>query len=756
MPKLTPGAKTTELAPMVAQMRQTPWGRFTAAARYFISGVTPDVWMSPNQPVQPVAQQAFGRNRDYPVGYNLYWTPRGGELSSFAQLRALADNCDLVRLAIEKRKDQLAALPWTVTYVDETRADEGDPRLVQLRKLFQRPDRILGWSAWLRQVAEEMLVIDAATILPRKLNNGSVYGFEVIDGATIKPLIDDDGRMPMPPSPAYQQALHGMPAVDYRADELIYLPRNARAHKFYGFSPVEQIMMTVNVALRRSISQLQYFTEGNIPAMMATLPPEWQPGQIKDFQSYWDTVIEGEQGFKRKVRFVPGGTKSENLTQAPLKDEFDEWLARIVCFAFSLPPTAFIKQNNRATAATAQETAEEEGLQPLKEWVKELMDVQIQDFLGFDDIQFQWVEQEVVDQAQQATVLTTYQKTGVYTINQIRAKLGEDPIEGDGGDVYLIITPTGAVPLEQAIKPPEPPQLGDNPAKPGAEPPPAGAPKDDDLVAKRAPPHSHKPDDSPLTPDTAKVKDAFAVALGEVRDAVQAQIKGVTKAAGGDGGQPQPPKKGDDWWLALANDADLSGLSLAWDDYSDTLLAVTPQGARIEVAHLVATDPSLQAQATGAGFDMLDHQDPNAVEWARQHVAEMLSRNADGGKLVESTRDMIREAITTALESHDTDDAIADMLRDAYAFSEQRAELIARTEVGNALGAGSFIGAQAVGMEEKRWLLSNDEGVCPRCQANADEGWISIGQDFASGDKYPLAHPHCRCDAAYRRKPQED
>jgi hypothetical protein len=597
MPKLTPGAKTTDLAPMVAQMRQTPWGRFTAAARYFISGVTPDVWMSPNQPVQPVAQQALGRNRDYPVGYNLYWTPRGGELSSFAQLRALADNCDLVRLAIEKRKDQLAALPWTVTYVDETKADEGDPRLVQLRKLFQRPDRILGWSAWLRQVVEEMLVIDAATVLPRKLNSGVVYGFEVIDGATIKPLIDDDGRMPMPPSPAYQQALHGMPAVDYRSDELIYRPRNARAHKFYGFSPVEQILMTVNVALRRSISQLQYFTEGNIPAMMATLPPEWQPGQIKEFQAYWDTVIEGEQGFKRKVRFVPGGTKTENLTQAPLKDEFDEWLARIVCFAFSLPPTAFIKQNNRATAGTAQETAEEEGIQPLKEWVKELMDVQIQDFLGFDDIQFQWVEQEVVDQAQQATVLTTYQKTGIFTINQIRAKLGEDPIEGDGGDAYLIITPTGAVPLEQAIKPPEPPpQLGGDSGKPGGDPPASAvpAPKDGEPVAKRAPPHSHKPDDSPLTAPMVKVKDAFVVALSEARDAVQAQIKGVAKAAGGDGGQPQPPKKGDNWWLALADDVDLSGLSLAWDDYSDTLQAVTPSGARIEVARLVTADPSIQ------------------------------------------------------------------------------------------------------------------------------------------------------------------
>jgi len=29
------------------------------------------------------------------------------------------------------------------------------------------------------------------------------------------------------------------------------LPRNPRPHKAYGFSPVEQIVMTVNIALRR-------------------------------------------------------------------------------------------------------------------------------------------------------------------------------------------------------------------------------------------------------------------------------------------------------------------------------------------------------------------------------------------------------------------------------------------------------------------------------------------------------------------------
>ena len=78
-------------------------------------------------------------------------------------------------------------------------------------------------------------------------------------GATIKPLIGEDGRAPEAPDPAYQQILHGVPAADFSADELLYLPRNVRTHKLYGMSPVEQIALTVNIALRRDVATLDYY-----------------------------------------------------------------------------------------------------------------------------------------------------------------------------------------------------------------------------------------------------------------------------------------------------------------------------------------------------------------------------------------------------------------------------------------------------------------------------------------------------------------
>jgi hypothetical protein len=37
--------------------------------------------------------------------------------------------------------------------------------------------------------------------------------------------------VPEPPDPAYQQILKGIPAADFSAEELLYLPRNPRAHR---------------------------------------------------------------------------------------------------------------------------------------------------------------------------------------------------------------------------------------------------------------------------------------------------------------------------------------------------------------------------------------------------------------------------------------------------------------------------------------------------------------------------------------------
>ncbi len=169
------------------------------------------------------------------------------------------------------------------------------------------------------------------------------------------------------------------------------------------------------------------------------------PSRSASSRSGSNSILAGNTGSRTRLIWAPTGAKYQAFKEAPYKDEFDEWLARIVCYAFSLPPTAFTPQVNRATAQSAQETALEEGLAPLSGWVKRLVDSIIQDRMGHADLEFIWSDVRSTDPKDQASILDIYVKNGVYTLNEARDVLGLAPVEG--GDRPLFQTAPRPVPL---------------------------------------------------------------------------------------------------------------------------------------------------------------------------------------------------------------------------------------------------------------------------------------------------------------------
>ena len=428
--------------------------RVVSGVRYALTGKTPDAWFGPGTALPPAAQtEAQGRQFDYPVAINTRYTPRAEEAVSFGQLRQLADSLDVLRLAIETRKDQMCKLQWVVAPRD--RKAQPDDRCQQLTDFLLMPDRENDWQTWLRMLLEDQFVIDAATIYPRATRGGGVYSLDLMDGSMFKRIVNADGRTPVPPEAAYQQVLKGLPAVDYHRDELLYLPRNPRVHKLFGFSPVEQIVTTINIALRRQLSQLAYYTDGSTPDLIFSVPKEWNPDQVKRFKEYWDSLLSGNLQNRRGTMFVPDGAKPIDTKERALKDDFDEWIARIVCYAFSLPPTAFSKQTNRATAETAQEVALEEGLAPIMQWVASAMNRVIWRWFGYTDLEFKWQQDVELDPLVRAQIDQIYVAAKVVTPDEVRQdSLGKEPL-----------TPE----QQELLNPPPPPQLAGPDGKPGAE-----------------------------------------------------------------------------------------------------------------------------------------------------------------------------------------------------------------------------------------------------------------------------------------------
>jgi hypothetical protein len=409
------------------------FARLADATRYVITGVSPDTWFGPLQPLAPMAPpEVKGRQFDYPFGANLNYIPRAEDGISFGELRGLADALPLLRAVIETRKDQIAGQNYAVRA--RARADTPDvsKSIDAVSRFLIRPDRRHSFADWLRMLVEEMLVIDAATIYPRYARGGGLHSLDIIDGATIKPLIGEDGRAPEAPDPAYQQILKGVPAADFSADELIYLPRNVRSHRLYGMSPVEQIALTVNIALRRDAATLDYYRSGSSPDAFATLPKEWTADQIRSFQDYFDALMSGNLARRRMTKFMPADFKLIEARQPPLKDMYDEWLARIICYAFSVPASPFVTQVNRATSETLRMQATQEGLVPLKNWIKSALDRVIQECMNEPALEFVWVGDDAVDPLQQAQTLDILVTAGIKTREEARAELGLGPAGGKG------------------------------------------------------------------------------------------------------------------------------------------------------------------------------------------------------------------------------------------------------------------------------------------------------------------------------------
>lgn len=455
--------------------------RVVRGVSYMIRGAGSDSWMSPGQPIAPMAPpEVRGRQWDFPVSINLQTRVKGQEGITFEQLRAFADNFVLARLCCETRKDQLAKLDFGIQPrkgVHDSTRPKPDDRCSQIENFLRFPDRRHSWTTWLRMLVEDMLIIDAATVYPRKTVGGDLYSLDIIDGATIIPRIGIDGRAPLPPDAAYTQIIKGIPAVDYNSDEIHYMPRNPRANKLYGYGIIEQIVMTINIGLRKEISTLQYWTEGNIPEAICGVPLDWQPDQIKQFQEYWDSLLEGNTAARRHMKFVPGDLRLQFTREAQLKDEYDEWLARVVCYAFSVPPLPFVRQVNRATAQTSQEAALEEGLAPLMGWVKDVMDLIIAKDFGTPDLEFTWQDDRKLQPEQQSMIDINEVKNGIRSLDEVRADRGLDPY--GIGPMIIGVGPAGFVMIDDLKDPekraalmagPQPPM------PPGGDPALAGAP----------------------------------------------------------------------------------------------------------------------------------------------------------------------------------------------------------------------------------------------------------------------------------------
>ena len=404
MPTIPAGVQTKDLAVQASQTAMSalaggynpPAGQeekrnqsqkqlYTKWATYFQRPFGPNAPLVPRYGADQI--QATPRQAQYPVGVNIRYFPRGDYgLTPFDQLWNLASVYDIASMCIASRIETILGATWDFVAKDKKKQTDLEDEIEFAETFWEFPDRINDYASWISMFVWDMFAIDAPTIFPRQNRGGDLYSLDLVDGSMIKPLLDDRGR-----TLAYQQIVWGYPMSDYQrafssenkefptysTEELIYRPRWPRIRIPYGFPPTEQVILRTNTALRKQTHDLAWYSEGNIPDMLAW-PPEGMlnPEEVKKFEDWFNALLEGNDSARRKMRFLPWQANVKELKPYSYDTKLDYLLLEITCAAFgvSKQELGFTEGANRASAQFQENLTHRRSFLPLAIWLKNLFD----------------------------------------------------------------------------------------------------------------------------------------------------------------------------------------------------------------------------------------------------------------------------------------------------------------------------------------------------------------------------------------------
>lgn len=478
-----------------------------------------------NQP-NPATGQADPRRWQYPVSWNLIQDE--GRLIDWSTLRDAARQVDLISQCIRVRRTEQSSLEWDITLTRRTIEANGitssqdkkallkrySAEISRLIDFWSEPDTTNGytWPEWVEMLIHEMMVTDAVSIFPLFTYGGQLLSLENVDGATIKPLLDERGNRPRAPAAAYQQWLYGFPRGEYTdagagepdwsgtAGSLIYKPRYTRVESPYGYSPVEQALVSANLWLRRQQWMVAEYTEGTTPRMMLESSgiSGYTPEQIRAWQSTLNDFYGGSTENRQRIRMFPDGFKPHMLSDEAerYKPEYDEFLIKLICAHMDVQPQeiGFTPRNGLGGAGhgeSQEAITYRKALRPTAQWLVGIMNQISYAYLGMPrDLTFQFLGLEDEDQDLADQTMDRQFRAGRMTLNETRDKLGQPRYDFEEADKPMIVTQRGVVFLEGAAELAVPGALvgpPDAPAAPteGADATPEdGEPVDDEAGAE--------------------------------------------------------------------------------------------------------------------------------------------------------------------------------------------------------------------------------------------------------------------------------
>jgi hypothetical protein len=406
---------------------------------------------SPGEPLKEAPIAGTPRLNIYPTGINLT-PPQAEKRISYEYLRKISREYDLLARCLSRRKEEIANLHWSIQprertnkkrmrEIQEKYADD----IKMITEFFEHPegymDKVNGkwvrfpvtdYQYWMNAALDDLYVIGAMAIYPRRKKNGELLSLERIQADTIKILRGIDGRPPLPPEPAFQQWIHGVPRENFTLRELVYRVYNPTNDNPYGYSLVEQILAHVQMAQKSEKYIDSYFSEGSIPEILFQVPAEWTQQQIEEFAAYMNARLKGNPNALREFNPIPGGTKPIELRPFQWDSKFVNWVATMTCVLCGVQPheMGIVPQESGLGGKSFGEMASDIHDKQTT-WVAQFLQNLFTDIIkyhfGNDELCFVFDHLLEKEEKERAEINEILIRTGQKSIDQILVENGEQP-----------------------------------------------------------------------------------------------------------------------------------------------------------------------------------------------------------------------------------------------------------------------------------------------------------------------------------------
>jgi hypothetical protein len=408
-------------------------------------------------------------------------------LIPFKILRQCAEQIDILARCINLKKSKALGWDWDIALspdatdkiarergVNRERAaliarEEYGDEISRIKEFWKNPDPINGLSFidWFGIVLDEVLTVDALAIYPLRTYGDELVALQIIDGATIKPIIDDRGMRPEAPNTAFQQILYGFPRADFAppiedesadgvfdTNELFYAVQNRRTTSSYGQSPTERALALADIYIRRQDWMRKEYTDGVTPDIFMKTDAQFgnDPARRTAFEQNLNDELAGQTSARVGVKLLPAGFDPVQMAAYAerFKDVLDDFLMGAIASHYALQPTeiGLIPKHAGLGGAGLQKGQAESSVAigdvPLQRWFAEMFSKLSYLYLGAPrELEFIFTNNSRDDVLANAQADDINLKNGKITLNAARAKAGEPLIDSPQADQPMMITNAG-------------------------------------------------------------------------------------------------------------------------------------------------------------------------------------------------------------------------------------------------------------------------------------------------------------------------